>query len=214
MYSLKSYPKKNEGQSNNRRGSWCQESRGSYRGYRRGGRTGRVFHAERDCHCKRLAKKGAACNICKSENHWSCCCDKRRSREANIIEASYISEDEEQANLFKDMEEHVLIGETRKENEDDKNEWFIDSGASASVAFNKQSFLQYDLLSTPIKIRVGNNTYVEAIGKGTVTFISRIYGVKKVIRLMEVLHVPEIHMSKLSLGITTDKEGSSSYLLR
>jgi hypothetical protein len=27
-----------------------------------------VFHAECDCHCKRLAKKGTACNICKSEN--------------------------------------------------------------------------------------------------------------------------------------------------
>jgi hypothetical protein len=62
------------------------------------------------------------------------------------VEASYDSADEEQANLFEDIEEHVLIGETGKENEDDKDEWFIDSGASASVAFNKQSFLQYDLL--------------------------------------------------------------------
>jgi hypothetical protein len=95
-----------------------------------------VFHAEHDCHCKGLAKKGAACNICKSENHWSCCCAKRRSREANIVEASYNSEDEEQANLFEDIEDHVLIGETGKENEDDKYEWFIDSGASSSVAFN------------------------------------------------------------------------------
>jgi hypothetical protein len=60
----------------------------------------------------------------------------------NIVEASCISEDEEQANLFEDIEEHVLIGETGKENKDDKDEWFIDSGASASVAFNKQSFLQ------------------------------------------------------------------------
>jgi hypothetical protein len=96
-----------------------------------------VFHAEHNCHCKRLAKKGAACNICKSENHWSCCCNKRRSREANVVEASYNSEDEEQANLFKDIDEHVLIGETGKENEDDKDQCFIDSGASASVAFNK-----------------------------------------------------------------------------
>jgi hypothetical protein len=46
-------------------------------------------------------------------------------------------------NLFEDIEEHVLIEETGKENEDDKDEWFIDSGASASVAFKKQSFLQY-----------------------------------------------------------------------
>jgi hypothetical protein len=163
------------------------KNRGGQRGYRRGGRAGRVFHAERDCHCKRLAKKGSACNICKSEKHWSCCCDIRRSREANVVEASYNSEDEEQVNLFEDIEEHVLIGETGKDNYDDKDEWFIDSGASASVAFNKQSFLQYDLLSTPIKIRVGNNAYVEAIGKGTVTFISRINGVKKVIRLTEVI---------------------------
>jgi hypothetical protein len=160
MYPLKSYPKKNESQSNNRRSSWSQESRGSQRGYRRGGWTGRVFYAECDCHCKRLAKKCSACNICKSENHWSCCCDKRRSCEANLVEASYNSEDEEQVNLFEDIEEHALIGETEKENEDDKDEWFIDSGASASVAFNKQSFLQYDLLSTPIKIRVGNNAYI------------------------------------------------------
>jgi hypothetical protein len=50
----------------------------------------------------------------------------------------------------------VLIGETGKDNDNDKDEWFIDSGASASVAFNKQSFLQYDLLTTPIKIQVGN----------------------------------------------------------
>jgi hypothetical protein len=81
------------------------------------------------------------------------------------------------------------MGETEKENEDDKDDWFIDSGASASVPFNKQSFLQNNLLSTPIKIRVGNNAYVEAIGKGTVTFISCINGVKKVIKLTEVLHV-------------------------
>jgi hypothetical protein len=72
--------------------------------------------------CKRLAKKGAACNICKTENHWSCCWDKKRSQEANIVEASYIAEDEEQANLFEDIEEHVLIGETRKENKDNKDE--------------------------------------------------------------------------------------------
>jgi hypothetical protein len=146
-----------------RRGSWGQEYRSSQRGYRHGGRAGRVIHAECDCHCKRLAKKGSACNICKSENHWSCCCDKRRSHKANVVEASYNSEDKEQANLFKDIEEHVLIGETRKDNDDDKDEWFIDSGAGASVAFNKQSFLQYNLLTTPIKIRVGNNAYIEAI---------------------------------------------------
>jgi hypothetical protein len=95
-----------------------------YRGYWRGGRTSRVFHAKRDCHCKRLAKKGAACNICKSENHWSCCCDKRRSREGNVVVASYISEDEEQENLLEDIEEHVLIGKAGKESEVDKDEWF------------------------------------------------------------------------------------------
>jgi tRNA(Ile2) C34 agmatinyltransferase TiaS len=33
MYPLKLYPKKNKGQSSNRRCSWRQESRGSYRGY-------------------------------------------------------------------------------------------------------------------------------------------------------------------------------------
>jgi hypothetical protein len=52
------------------------------------------------------------------------------------VETSYNSEDEEQVNLFEDIEEHVLIGETEKDNKDDKDEWFIDSGASASVAFN------------------------------------------------------------------------------
>jgi hypothetical protein len=43
------------------------------------------------------------------------------------VETSYNSEDEEQANLFEDIQEHVLIGETGKDNEDDKDEWFIDS---------------------------------------------------------------------------------------
>jgi hypothetical protein len=76
MYPLKTQPKKHENQSYNRRGSWRQEHRGGQRGYRRGIRAGGVFHAERDCYCKRLAKKGSACNICKSEKHWSCCCDK------------------------------------------------------------------------------------------------------------------------------------------
>jgi hypothetical protein len=37
MYLLKSYPKRHESQSYNRRGSWHQEYRGSQRGYRRGG---------------------------------------------------------------------------------------------------------------------------------------------------------------------------------
>jgi hypothetical protein len=60
-------------------------------------------------------------------------------------------------------------------------------------------------LSTPIKIRVGNNAYVEAIGKGTVTFISRFNGVKKVIRLMEVLHVPEICRNLVSVSQLTKK---------
>jgi hypothetical protein len=99
----------------------------------------------------------------------------------------------------------VLIAETGKDNDDNKDEWFIDSGASASVAFNKQSFLQYDLLSTPIKIWVGNNAYVEAIGKGTVTFISCLNGINKVIRLMEVLHVPEICRNLVSVSQLTKK---------
>jgi hypothetical protein len=90
MYPLEPQTKKHENQSYNRRGSWRQEYRGGQRGYRRGGRGGGVFHAERDCYCKRLAKKGSACNICKSEKHWSCRCDKRRSRDANVVEASYV----------------------------------------------------------------------------------------------------------------------------
>jgi hypothetical protein len=44
------------------------------------------------------------------------------TKEGHEKQTSYISEDEEKANLFEDIEEHVLIGETRKENKDEKDE--------------------------------------------------------------------------------------------
>ena len=72
--------------------------------------------------------------------------------------------------------------------------WFIDSGASDHLCSDYFSFDEIAYFAQPMKIYMGDNRYVLATGRGTITGCST---------LSSVLYVPQLKANLISVGQLT-----------
>lgn len=77
----------------------------------------------------------------------------------------------------------------------------IDSGASRHMIPNLEWFQPetYQILQPPKKIRFGDESFADAVGYGTVCFLSKVEGHTYEIVLRWVLHVPSFTVSLISV---------------
>jgi len=83
--------------------------------------------------------------------------------------------------------------------------WAIDSGASQHMCRSKELFSELEDLQSPVFIRVGNGSKVEAKLSGKVQLNTRIKGGSDQITLSNVLYVPELAENLLSVRRATAK---------
>lgn len=75
----------------------------------------------------------------------------------------------------------------------------VDSGATSSMHFNASSFETYTTLWPPIPVILGDGRRVDAIGRGSIILRSEWHGRKCWKTLYDVLHVPDLKLSLVSV---------------
>jgi len=93
-------------------------------------------------------------------------------------------------------------------------DWIIDFGATQHMTFKRKWFTTYKSI-VPRKVYMGNDTILEAIGKGNIKATMQVGGRMLFTTITQVLHVPKmkksfIFVSKLILGgfvVEFDKDG-------
>ena len=74
----------------------------------------------------------------------------------------------------------------------DSDDWFVDSGATDHVCYDKDSFTVYHLLDRPNPIYLGDSLVVNAYGMGTIRTGDKV-------NLCNVLLVPDLDIILLSV---------------
>lgn len=92
-------------------------------------------------------------------------------------------------------------------NVDNDSPWYADSGASAHMCGDLSLFKIYEGFDNPTSIMMGNESLLEAQGKGTIAFRSHVGNTVQCIDLVNVLFVPGIAANLLSIGAATRNGG-------
>jgi hypothetical protein len=99
-------------------------------------------------------------------------------------------------------------------NDHTTDDWIVDSCATQHMTFKQEWFTTYERIS-PRKVFMGDDTVLEAIGKGYIKAIMQVGGELSHVTITQVLHVPKmknnlISMSKLiseGFKVEFDKDG-------
>jgi len=70
-------------------------------------------------------------------------------------------------------------------------DWIVDSGATQRMTFEQEWFMTYEHIS-PRKVFVGDDTILEAIGKGNIKATMQVGGELSHATITQVLHVPKM----------------------
>jgi hypothetical protein len=93
-------------------------------------------------------------------------------------------------------------------------DWIIDSGATQHMTFEQEWFTTYESI-VPRKVYMGDDTILEAIGKGSIKATMQVGGRVLFTTITQVLHLPKMKnslhfVSKLilkGLKVEFDKDG-------
>lgn len=137
-------------------------------------------------------KKQGICNYCKKEGHWAAICFKKKSNQANKPVSTG------KASSTRNNQERLAFVQAlaHKEVKLLKSSWIIDSGCSHHLTGDKAWFGDYINIEAR-KVYLGDNTFYNAIGKGT---FSLPQANEASTTILEVLHVPGIAHNLLSVS--------------
>lgn len=132
-------------------------------------------------------KKGVECHHCHKIGHIKSECRTLKREQENS----------------EDKKKFVIVAMASNTSRD---RWCYDSGASFHMTSHREWFTDYRQLDEPISIEVGNKEYIDAVGVGSIDFVSIVDGVKLDVTVTEVHYVPEICSNLFSLGVADSKQ--------
>jgi len=91
------------------------------------------------------------------------------------------------------------------------NEWWIDSGASQHMTYEKKSLLNFQKFEQPLSVMLADDSCLYSYGKGDVKLTVRDGDGSIDLTLNDVLFVPKIQNKLFSLPSVTDKGASVSF---
>ena len=92
------------------------------------------------------------------------------------------------------------------------NSWIIDSGASAPMSSRREWFRTYRALTPPRRVWLGDESFIEAVGIGSMALQVHDAAGKLIPALIRnVYHVPELHGNLLSVGRFTSEGGEVNF---
>lgn len=78
--------------------------------------------------------------------------------------------------------------------------WFIDSGASSHMTGDRDVFTTYEDVE-PLSVKIGDNSELKVLGRGDIEVTVGQHGCRQRFILQNVLHVPTLKYSLLSVGV-------------
>ncbi len=123
------------------------------------------------------------------------------------------SDEKEKGNQACDDQEQMFVT-ALSANDHARNDWIIDSGATQHMTFEQEWFTTYTSI-VGRKVYMGDDTILEAIGKGSIKAIMQVGGKMLLTTITQVLHVPKMKNSLISvsklisegLEVEFDKDG-------
>lgn len=83
--------------------------------------------------------------------------------------------------------------------------WVLDSGASDHMASRREWFVTYETFASPMPVRIGNRSCIEALGKGNINALMFDGDKWNKNHLVDVLYVPKLKYNLFSLSAVLDK---------
>ena len=153
--------------------------------------------------------KRGACHFCGKHGHWKRDCPNRRAasgEEDKKGKSSHQGSSGSTGKAFHACAFNVVAAETGPTclhiestftSYKFKDGWILDSGASHHMTPERGAFCNYTKADIPVKL--GNGKVVRSFGKGDVGVAVVVDGVQKVVQLRNVLHVPDLITSLMSV---------------
>ncbi len=132
------------------------------------------------------------CFYCKKPGHFVRNCLRKKSDEKE--KANQACEDHEQvfvAAYVTEDHEQVFVATTY--------DWIVDSGATQHMTFEQEWFTMYKHIS-PRRVFMGDDTVLEAIGKGSIKATMQVGGHLKHTTIAQVLNVPKMKNNLISVN--------------
>ncbi|XP_048599863.1 uncharacterized protein LOC125579980 [Brassica napus] len=184
------------GYENSRGRGKGRNSRGRGRG--RSHNQNRASHTE-DNNSKNNCSK-LICWRCDKPDHYATVClektEKNQETNLNKIEeadALYVHEV-----VF--LNEDKVIPNNLDIDKCNASVWYLDNGANTHMTRNKEFFSSLNL-NTKGKVKFGDGSYVDIVGRGVVTFVCKT-GEKKALK--DIYYIPDLKHNILSLGKATE----------
>lgn len=135
-------------------------------------------------------KQNSVCSHCKRPGHWYKECPNNQQAGESSKQTAIATP--------KQIKGVVMMALTEYNN--DKLSWFLDSGASEHMTDNRQWFDTYESIVDPYPIRIGDGSYLYAVGRGSIKAVSIVDGEEIEITLSNVQYVPHITSNLFSIG--------------
>ena len=174
-----------------RRDEQPSRGRNRFRGWRQYGNHSRENNAQNQRRSYNQMR-GLKCFKCEKYGHVVKNSPLKRVHESNMTEEK---EKVEQLN------EGIALTTTSSKKEN--NQWFIDSGATKHMTFQRNIITNYKKYEEPSKIFLGDNTIIKAYGEGIVKLECYDGEENVTLNLHRVLYVPDIKKNLLSVPAMT-----------
>ncbi|KAG5896038.1 hypothetical protein JTB14_011033 [Gonioctena quinquepunctata] len=140
---------------------------------------------------RRFAKKNVICNYCKKRGHCESDCWFKKKKV------------EQRSSTSSTKSNYALMSNTEGES---KCDWYLDSGASQHMTFNRSWFKNYEKLNIKEYIVIGDGTRLAVEGRGSISVNIRKKNNDTISCTIErVLHVPDLPCSLFSASAVADK---------
>ena len=139
-------------------------------------------------------KRKGKCHNCGLPGHWARECRKpkqnQQSDNRNKREEASYGATVQNSSLFTDSKESA---------------WYIDSGASSHMSYNKDIMVDFIPFKFPEKVKLGDDRIVQALGKGNVHIEIKSKKKYEPRRLVDVLYVPDLGKNLFSVSATAKR---------
>jgi hypothetical protein len=108
------------------------------------------------------------------------------------------NDEKEKANQACEDHEQMFVA-ALSANDHTTHDWIVESDATQQMTFEQEWFTTYERIS-PRKVFMGDDTVLEAIGKGNIKAIMQVGGKLSHATITQVLHVPKMKNSLISVS--------------
>ena len=141
-------------------------------------------HIAKFCYKRKRDEKGESANNTKT----------RDDDDEYAFTTRYVSWD---ASMSDGKDEYAMMASNVSCN-GSTSDWIVDSGVTSHMSPHKTCFHSYALIN-PRRVILGDDTVLEAIGKGQLVVDTEVRGRVKTITIQDVLHVPKLTANLLSV---------------